>query len=162
MGTFLYLFNFHLSYRPGSKNTKPDALPRIHCPDPAPEEPELILRRSCILGAVQWEVKEQVKSAVNQIPIPEDCPPNRLFIFPELRSAMIHWSHSLVLSCHTGVKQTLYRSKQRFWWPSMSQDFAEYIAACPTCASCKPSNTASAGLLNSFLPIRLCLQTFFV
>lgn len=57
---FFNRFNFHLSYRPGSKNAKPDALSRIHCPDPAPEEPELILRRSCILGAVQWEVKEQV------------------------------------------------------------------------------------------------------
>lgn len=115
---FFNRFNFHLSCRPGSKNTKPDALSRLHSSDPSTEEPEPILPRSCIPRAVCWEVEEQVKSAQDQVP--SDCPPNRLFIVPALRSAVIHWSHASAPSCHPGVKRTLFRTQQRFWWPSMS------------------------------------------
>lgn len=57
---FFNRFNFHLSYRPGAKNIKPDASSRVYCTDPKPAEPEYILPRTCILGAVQWEVEDVV------------------------------------------------------------------------------------------------------
>lgn len=91
---FCNRFNFHLSYRPGYKNTIPDALSRIYNADPSTDEPEPILPLSCILGSVQWEIEEQVKSALVQIPVPVGCPANRLFVIPTLRSSVIHWSHS--------------------------------------------------------------------
>lgn len=100
---FFNCFNFHLSYRPRSNNTKPDALSQIHSPDPSPEIPEPILPCSCLLGAVQWEIEEQVKQAQSKVIIPENCPSNRLFVPSELRSAVIHWGHSSVLSFHPGA-----------------------------------------------------------
>ncbi|KAK3506444.1 hypothetical protein QTP70_017063 [Hemibagrus guttatus] len=40
---FFTRFNFCVTYRPGNKNTKADALSRIHSPDPMPEQLEPIL-----------------------------------------------------------------------------------------------------------------------
>lgn len=57
-------FNFTLSYRPGSKNVKPDVLSRLFDPDTSPEEPTNILPDSCVLGAVAWEVEERDKRAL--------------------------------------------------------------------------------------------------
>lgn len=37
---FFNPFNLHLSFNPGSKNAKPDALSRIHSPDPTSEDPD--------------------------------------------------------------------------------------------------------------------------
>ncbi len=43
---FFTRFRFKISYRPGSKNIKADALSRLHQPDPTPNEPEPILPHS--------------------------------------------------------------------------------------------------------------------
>ena len=43
-------FNFSISYRPGSKNVKPDALSRRYIPMTTTPEPETILPTSCQLG----------------------------------------------------------------------------------------------------------------
>lgn len=71
-------FNFHLFYRPGSKNLKPDALSRMYCPDPIPKPPDYVLPRACVLGVVQWEVEEQVLQVQNQEPTLGSCLPNHL------------------------------------------------------------------------------------
>lgn len=49
-------FNLHLSFRPGFKNTKPDALSCIHSTNLLPDRPETILPSSCLVGEGQWEV----------------------------------------------------------------------------------------------------------
>ena len=41
-----------LSYRPGSQNTKPDALSRLYDPEPAAKEPEHILPLNRVVGGV--------------------------------------------------------------------------------------------------------------
>lgn len=74
---FLNCFNFHLSFRPGTKNLKADALSRIHCVDSGPSEPEYVLPRTCILGAIRWEVEERVLQAQGPGPTPEGCAPHR-------------------------------------------------------------------------------------
>ncbi len=40
---FFTRFNFIITYRPGNKNIKADALSRLHQSDPTPDEPEPIL-----------------------------------------------------------------------------------------------------------------------
>lgn len=80
---FFNWINFHLSYRPGSKNTKLDALSRIHRTDPASAEFSYILPRSCIVGAVTWEIEEKVKHASQTVNVPSNCPQNRLFVVPK-------------------------------------------------------------------------------
>lgn len=128
---FFNRFNFHLSYRPGSKNLKPDTLSRIHCPDPASEDPDYILPRACVLGTVQWEVEQQVLQAQGQESY--GCPPNRLHLSEGLRPAVLQRAPSCPLSCHPGAMRTLFCAQQRFWWLSMSRDVRECVASCPVC-----------------------------
>jgi hypothetical protein len=52
-------FNFSLSYRPGSKNGKPDALSHCYSPTPTTPECETILPTSCLAMALSWEIGKQ-------------------------------------------------------------------------------------------------------
>ena len=60
---FFNRLNFCLSYRPGAKNGKPDALSRIYSPDPSPEVHSNILPSSCMVGAVTWGIEGKVLRA---------------------------------------------------------------------------------------------------
>ena len=149
---FLNRFSFSLSYRPGSKNTKPDALSRLFSPQPVATEPEPILPLNHVVGAVTWPIEAEVKQATGETPPPSGCPDNRLFVPVNLRPQVIHWTHSSLLTCHPGVRQTMFAIAQRFWWPPMEPEVWEYVEACPVCARNKNSSRARAGLLQP-LPI---------
>lgn len=71
-GLFFSRFNFTLSYRPGSKNTKPDALSRIHAPETDSSDPEPILPQTFIVGAFTWSVEGKVIEALRANPAPPE------------------------------------------------------------------------------------------
>ena len=123
---FFNRFNFVLSYRPGSQNTKPDAVSRLFEPEPPAKEPEPILPLNCVVGAVSWQIESEVKRANGENPTPDGCPANRLFVPVDMRPQVIHWAHTSLLTCHPGVKRTMHVISQRFWWPSMEREVWEY------------------------------------
>ena len=149
---FFNRFNFTLSYRPGSKNLKPDALSRLFSPDSGPKAVSPILPSSCFVGAVTWEIENRVKDANERIQVPDGVPPNRLFVPPDLRSQVIHWAHSSLLTCHPGIQRTIFVIRQRFWWPSIRREVTEYVSACPVCSRNKTSRRPTCGLLHP-LPV---------
>lgn len=131
---FIIFFYFRLSYRSGSKNEKPEALSRIHSSEPASENPNSVLPNACVLGAVQWDVEQRVLQAQGSEPTPEGCPPNRLHVSVDLQSSVLKWAHSSPISCHPGVRRTLFHAQQWFWWPTMNKDIQDFVATCPICA----------------------------
>uniref|UniRef100_A0A8C6PAB7 Gypsy retrotransposon integrase-like protein 1 n=3 Tax=Nothobranchius TaxID=28779 RepID=A0A8C6PAB7_NOTFU len=153
---FFDRFNFTLSYRPGSKNIKPDALSRQYQQDCRSTEvpgTTTIVPPVLVLGANRWALERRVKSAVSgTIPIPDGCPPNCLFVPSSLRPAVLKWGHSSRLACHPGMTRTAFLVAQRFWWPTMSSDIRAFVSSCPVCASAKVPRTPAAGLLQP-LPI---------
>lgn len=149
---FFSRFNFTLSYRPGSKNLKPDALSRLFKEDCVARGVETIIPRSCVVGCVSWEIEEQVRRANQGVEIPPEVPHNRLFVTPDLRGPVITWAHASLVSCHPGSRRTLSRVRERFWWPGMRDDVNEYVSACPVCEQNKSRNAPSAGLLRP-LPV---------
>uniref|UniRef100_A0A672HVL4 Gypsy retrotransposon integrase-like protein 1 n=1 Tax=Salarias fasciatus TaxID=181472 RepID=A0A672HVL4_SALFA len=149
---FFGRFNFTLTYRPGSRNIKPDALSRQYATEDAVSENEPILPRSCTVASLSWEVESLVQRAQLQEPGPGNGPANRLFVPTSVRSQVLQWGHSSRLFCHPGATRTLEVLRQRFWWPTINKDTREFVAACVVCARNKTSNRPSSGLLQP-LPV---------
>lgn len=150
---FFARFNLTITYRPGSRNTKPDALSRQFAPDTDPEEKgRAILLASCIVGTLTWEIERVVRDAQQQEPDPGTGPAGRLYVPSAVRGKVIHWAHTARFTCHPGRNRTVTFLQRLFWWPSLSQDVREYVAACPVCARNKTSNSPPSGLLRP-LPV---------
>jgi len=150
---FFDRFNFTLSYRPGSRNIKPDALSRQfpECPD-VTAEPSTIVPASCLIASVTWEIEERVRAATEDQPGPSSCPTDRLFVPAQLRSDVLQWGHASQLSCHPGIMRTRDFLQQRFWWSSLEEDVRSFVNACPVCNQNKSSRHPPAGFLHP-LPV---------
>uniref|UniRef100_A0A3B3RH98 Gypsy retrotransposon integrase-like protein 1 n=1 Tax=Paramormyrops kingsleyae TaxID=1676925 RepID=A0A3B3RH98_9TELE len=144
---FFNRFHFSITYRPGSKNGKPDALSRQHEAGEVEERTSRILPTACFVGAVTWGIEEAVRAVQPLIKAPEGCPSAYLFVPEFLRSRVLQWGHSSLLACHPGVHRTRALIGQRFWWPSMLQDIRRFVAACETCARNKNPSQAPTGFL---------------
>ncbi|KAI3361840.1 hypothetical protein L3Q82_002169 [Scortum barcoo] len=131
---FLTRFNFTLSYRPGSRNVKPDAL---SCQFQRDEDvapcPDTIISSSHLVALLTWEIEERVKAAQESQPGPSACPQYRLFVPPSLRSDVLQWAHSSRLTCHPGIQRTIDVVRQRFWWVTVNEDTRGFVKACPIC-----------------------------
>uniref|UniRef100_A0A3Q2VWQ2 Gypsy retrotransposon integrase-like protein 1 n=1 Tax=Haplochromis burtoni TaxID=8153 RepID=A0A3Q2VWQ2_HAPBU len=145
---FFARFNFTLSYRPGSRNTKPDALSRQYSSDSGASSPATILPAACVVGALTWEIEETIRQALPGDPDPGTGPPGRRFVPAAARGAVIHWIHTARFTCHPGVSRTTHLLKRHFWWKTLTRDVRDYVSACAVCARNKSSTKRPAGLLH--------------
>lgn len=146
---FLTRFNFTLSYRPGSRNIKPDSLSRqFVTSEDSVAEPEPILPHTRMVAVLTWEVEERIKAALEDNPGPSTCPDNLLYVPQHLRSDVLQWAHSSKLTCHPGIQRTKDFLRQRFWWGTLDEDTRDFVNACPVCSKSKPSQKAPAGYLH--------------
>uniref|UniRef100_A0A3B3HZ14 Gypsy retrotransposon integrase-like protein 1 n=1 Tax=Oryzias latipes TaxID=8090 RepID=A0A3B3HZ14_ORYLA len=146
---FFDRFRFTITYRPGTRNVKPDALSRKYCT--TENTTTTMFPSTCIIGALTWDIENRVLQAQGEEPDHAPCPNGTLFVPTSLRSEVISWGHSSRLSCHGGVQRTLHLLRRRFFWPSMEKDVREFVAACTICARSKASNSAPVGLLQPLL-----------
>ncbi|KAL0188416.1 hypothetical protein M9458_015515, partial [Cirrhinus mrigala] len=149
---FFEHFNFHLSYRPGSKNTKADALSRQHQRDAITSEPAPVLPSHIILAPIRWGLEERVRQGHSQEPPPSDTPTGRLFVPSALRQEVLQWGHDSTLAGHPGVQRTTNFISRVFWWRTLRRDVQEYVQACNICARSKNTNAPSTGELQP-LPV---------
>ncbi|KAI2661149.1 Transposon Tf2-6 polyprotein [Labeo rohita] len=131
---FFGRFNFNISFRPGSKNGKPDALSWLFEAETDSTSLTPIVPPSQVVAAVTWEVESRVREALGGVPIPAGCPEGLLFVPRPVRTSVLQWGHSSKLTCHPGAARTISLIKQRFWWPAMARDAHEFVLACPVCA----------------------------
>ncbi len=73
-------FRFTISYRPGSKNGKPDALSRIFEAKASPITPVAILQPERVVAVVTWGVESKVRDSLRDITVPAGCPEILLFV----------------------------------------------------------------------------------
>ncbi|KAI3375465.1 hypothetical protein L3Q82_003782 [Scortum barcoo] len=111
---FLTRFIFTLSYRPGSRNVKPDSLSRQfqRDEDVAPC-PDTIISSSHLVVPLTWEIEE--------------------------RSDVFQWAHSSSLTSHPGTQRTIDVVRQRFWWATVNEDNQVFVKVCPICNHHKSS-----------------------
>uniref|UniRef100_A0A3B3HCI3 Gypsy retrotransposon integrase-like protein 1 n=1 Tax=Oryzias latipes TaxID=8090 RepID=A0A3B3HCI3_ORYLA len=149
---FFSLFNFTVSFRPGSRNQKPDALPRLHTSNDPDFPADSILPSSCVVASLTWEIEAAIRDALVTDPDPGGGPPNRQYIPAAVRPQVLTWIHASRFSCHPGFHRILSQIQRRFWWPTMAADTRAFVAACTVCATNKSTHQAPAGLLQP-LPI---------
>uniref|UniRef100_A0A3B3BM67 Gypsy retrotransposon integrase-like protein 1 n=1 Tax=Oryzias melastigma TaxID=30732 RepID=A0A3B3BM67_ORYME len=149
---FFSRFNFVLSYRPGSKNTKADALSRRDEEPATQPPPDYILPPSARLAVLNTDIEREVTAANRHSESPSACPTGCIFVPDDQRAKVIRWFHASRLFCHPGQRRTLTLIRQRFWWPTLKADVQEYVSACPECAQVKPTNQSPAGRLHP-LPV---------
>ncbi|KAG1935922.1 retrotransposable element [Pimephales promelas] len=77
---FFSRFDFNISYRPGSKNGKPDALSRVFEVEAGSTSPVTIVPPNRVLAAVTWGVESRVHEALRDVTIPAECPASLLFV----------------------------------------------------------------------------------
>lgn len=109
---FLGRFKVILTYRPSSKNTKPDALSHQFASDHSEQGNILILSPSCIMGTATRPVEEKVLQALSSAHNIVGAPPNSN-LCQNQSSTGLGWPV-------VGLHRTLYLLRQHFWWPSLS------------------------------------------
>ncbi|CAM4735482.1 unnamed protein product [Leuciscus chuanchicus] len=149
---FFSRFQFTVTYRPGCKNSKADALSRRYDPPSEYNSPEPILPPSIIIAPVTWDLMEEIQLAHQQEPPPINNPHNKLYVPQTLRQRVMQWVHTSLSSGHPGISRTLHLLQNSFWWPSMTRDVAIYVKSCPVCAQSKTPKELPSGLLQP-LPI---------
>ncbi|KAK3538402.1 hypothetical protein QTP86_001750 [Hemibagrus guttatus] len=151
---FFTRFNFTISYRPRSKNTKADALSRMFAPEENPETPEPILPEKIIVSPITWS-EETLLPANASTTAPPGCPPGVQYITRARRTSLIHSVHTSLGTGHPGINETLSLLKDRFWWPNMAVDVRRYMQGCEECAMSKdPRHLPSGKLLPLPVPNR--------
>ncbi len=149
---FFTRFDFKVTYRPGTKNVKADALYRQFTENSEPNPPENIIPPTVVIAPIQWDIITEIEQANSDQDIPPDCPENRLFVPETLRNKTIALVHTALSSGHPGINATLQLLQNRFWWPTLRKDTISHINRCQVCNTQKPSRHLPAGLLHP-LPI---------
>ncbi|KAK3505977.1 hypothetical protein QTP70_002186 [Hemibagrus guttatus] len=148
---FFTRFVFTVTYRPGSKNGKADALSRQFETANEPDEPDLILPATAILAPVQWDLMEEIRRAHADEPPPASCPLDRIFVPQLFRQQVMQWVHEAPSSGHPGIHRSTQLTRRQFWWPSLGSDVEEYVHACSTCAQAGTSRHLPERLLEPLL-----------
>ncbi|KAK3553547.1 hypothetical protein QTP70_004572 [Hemibagrus guttatus] len=149
---FFTRFQFTVTYRPGSKNSKADTLSRRHDHPQTEFKPDPILPPSIIIAPVTWDLMDEIQREKQGEPTPPGCPPTKHYVPSNLRIRVMQWVHTSLCSGHPGISRTLRLTQNSFWWPSMVKDVATYVKSCSVCAQSKTPKELPSGLLQP-LPI---------
>ncbi|KAK3511178.1 hypothetical protein QTP70_032223, partial [Hemibagrus guttatus] len=145
---FFTRFQFTISYRPGPKNIKADALSRLHGREEPSDEPEPILPEKLFASPISWS-EEMLPEPSAPTSAPPGCPPGLRFIPRTQRSERIHCAHTSLGTGHPGTHRTLSILKQRFWWPGMASDVRSPAAYFP-CQGTPPPLTPQSAFLTMY------------
>ncbi len=149
---FFTRFYFTVTYRPGSLNTKADALSRQYESSILPPTKESIISPALIAAPIQWDIMTEISEAQTTDPPPAESPPNLTYVPLALRPRVIQLVHSTPSSGHPGIAATIQLLTNCFWWSTLPADTITHIRNCPTCNMSKSSHQLPAGLLQP-LPI---------
>ena len=165
---FFSRFNFIISYRPGSRNGKADALSRMLSGPLQEDNSEYtVLSQKNFLGVTSSKAfLSLLKEGYENDPLLKDPPINiildykngfwtqahRLYVPEVARVEVLKLVHDSKLVGHFGVSKTEELLCCSFWWPGYKRDVKSYVALCLVCAHNKTPRASPLGLLQP-LPV---------
>ena len=149
---FFVRFAFTISYRPGSKNIKADALSRRYDSAAGDKSPTTILPDAVFLCPIAWDLDADITQARRQDPTPPSCPRNREYVPLALHDRVIAEAHTSVSAGHPGARRTTHLIQQRYWWSGLASDVEAVVRSCSLCATTKTPRHLPAGKLHP-LPV---------
>ena len=96
----------------------------------------LLYRRYVPPGSPQLGRQDDEERAVDQLVLPIQC-----------RDSVLRLAHTIPLAGHLGRTKTADRILQRFYWPTVFRDVANYCKSCPECQKSSPRRTQRAPLV---------------
>ncbi|KAK3547998.1 hypothetical protein QTP70_001662 [Hemibagrus guttatus] len=100
---FFTRFEFSVTYHPGSKNSKADALSRQFEAQSEPTQPDLILPAAEIIALAQWSLIEEIWRAHADEPPPANCPATKVYMPLQFHQQVLQWVHEAPSSSHPGI-----------------------------------------------------------
>lgn len=168
----LQCFDFVMEHRKGSLNVVPDTLSRFDIDqlniDCSPPEIDF---NSVEFDSKQYnDLRQTILS--NGDKLPDLCLSDN-FVYKRVRfrdneeeqNLWRLWvpetlTHSIIKSaheagCHGGYAKTIFRIRQKYYWPQMARDVKLYIQECDDCKIIKPANiTLRPPMGNQFITVR--------
>jgi transposase InsO family protein len=77
-----------------------------------------------------------------------DFSPPRLCIPSHLRLGLLNMFHNTSLAGHVGINKMLFNLTQRYYWPDLYSEVANFVNTCPVCLRFKNKQPISQGLLH--------------
>lgn len=152
----LQQYSFEIEYRSGSQNKIADELSRSTVCTIKEQEKNWYEKKlnECRTNADQCEnyriegdqLYRKITSASYGIKLADDTE-WKLCVPPSKKREILIENHDNPSAGHGGTAKTLNRIAQRYYWPGMYRDTAQYVAKCITCQKQKPSQQAKAGLM---------------
>ncbi|KAL0150131.1 hypothetical protein M9458_054558 [Cirrhinus mrigala] len=121
-----------VTYRPGHKNLKADALLRLNPINPIllqrNQNPYFILPSLPVQSSGTWTIRSLAE------PAPPGGPEGKDYVPTTLHLILLDSVYTSPGSGHPGSQRTLSLLWNWYWWPSMAQDVARYVKGCSICA----------------------------
>lgn len=82
----------------------------------------------------------------------ESTPSWVLCLPEEKRRLVLHENHDTPTAGHFGVRKTIHRIQQRYYWPGMKIDIVKYVRTCENCQKQKPEQKLPVGKMHFRIP----------
>ncbi|GJS26029.1 reverse transcriptase domain-containing protein [Tanacetum coccineum] len=152
-------YDCEIRYHPGKANVVADALSRKERVKPKRVRAMNMILQSSIKDRILTAQKEAVdesaglqKGLDEMIELRNDGALyylDRIWVplKGDVRTLIMDEAHKSKYSVHPGADKMYYDLRDRYWWPGMKKDIAEYVSRCLTCLKVKAEHQRPSGLL---------------
>nr|GEW82110.1 hypothetical protein [Tanacetum cinerariifolium] len=121
-------YDCEIRYHPGKVNVVADALSKKER-----VKPNRVIAMNMIL---QSSIKDRILATQKEVSLKG-----------KVRTLIIDEAHKSKYFVHPGAHKMYYDLRDRYWWPRMKKDIAEYVSKCLTCLKVKAEHKRPSGLL---------------